>query len=93
MSGREAGLQEGSDHRDVGELTQAELNNIALAEVKRMNDARPDRRIWEVFTAAQAVQTPFSVDGGTLTQTMKLKRKAVADQYADDLEALLQRVR
>lgn len=86
-------LQEASDHRDVSELTQQERNNLALVEVKRMNDARPDRRMWEVFTAAQAVKTPFSVEGGTLTQTLKLRRSAVAEQYSDDLESLWDRIR
>lgn len=86
-------LQEGSDHRDVSELTQEERNNLALGEVKRMNNARPDRHMWEVFTAALAVQKPFSVEGGTLTQTMKLKRGEVAKQYAEEMEAVLDRTR
>eukprot|EP00892_Ulva_mutabilis_P000378 jgi/Ulvmu1/10340/UM061_0023.1 len=86
-------MVEGSDARDVSELTQEELNNIALGEVKRMNEARPDRCMWEVFTAAQATRKPFSVDGGTLTQTMKLKRSVVAEQYSAELEALADRIR
>ena len=31
---------------------------------------------------------PFSLDNGTLTQTMKLKRKIVLDRLNDQIEAL-----
>jgi long-chain acyl-CoA synthetase len=31
---------------------------------------------------------PFSLDNGTLTQTMKLKRKIVLDKFMDQIEAL-----
>ena len=31
---------------------------------------------------------PFSLDNGTLTQTMKLKRKVVLDRLMDQIEAL-----
>jgi long-subunit acyl-CoA synthetase (AMP-forming) len=51
---------------------------------------------WRTHLSAapsQVVREPFSVEGGTLTQTMKLVRRAVHEQYAADVDALLHRLR
>jgi hypothetical protein len=45
------------------------------------------------FVGAQVVRTPFSVEGGTLTQTYKLIRRAVYEQYASDVQNLMDRLR
>jgi long-chain acyl-CoA synthetase len=81
------------DPRTLADLTQSELDGIMLSEVTRVNEARPDREAWEAITALTALREPFSVEGGTLTQTMKLRREAVRERYATELDALLKRLR
>jgi long-chain acyl-CoA synthetase len=34
------------------------------------------------------IDEPFTLENGTLTQTMKLKRKVVLDKFQDRIEAL-----
>ena len=46
-----------------------------------------------VMMCVQVVRQLFSVEAGTLTQTMKLVRRAVREQYKADLDALLERIR
>jgi long-subunit acyl-CoA synthetase (AMP-forming) len=48
-------------------------------------------RIWRYIIndgKVRLLQEDFSLENGTLTQTMKLKRLSVWEQYQDQLEAL-----
>ena len=40
----------------------------------------------------EVLATPFSIEGGELTPTMKVKRNVVTEKYADVIEGLYQRV-
>lgn len=74
-------------------MPAAELNNAVLAEVQRADAARQGRNVWEAITAVHTVATPFSVESGTLTQTMKLIRPAIREQYAGAIDGIMARLR
>jgi long-subunit acyl-CoA synthetase (AMP-forming) len=90
-TGTRRALQAAGDTRAADQVPLEELNRVALGEVQLMNRARAERA--EVISAAQVATRPFSVEGGTLTQTLKLKRAAVREQYAGDIATLLDRLR
>lgn len=46
-----------------------------------------------LFNSLQVIHSPLSVEGGTLTRTMKLRRPAVKQVYAQQLEQLMSRLR
>jgi long-subunit acyl-CoA synthetase (AMP-forming) len=59
------------------------------AHVQRNVDAMNARlATYETIKRWRLLPTPFSVDGGELTPTMKLKRKVVRDKYAAEIAAL-----
>ncbi len=62
---------------DVKEFLEGEVAkvNARLARVEQI-------RAWDI------ARDPFSIENGTLTPTLKLKRRVVEQRYADQLEAL-----
>jgi long-subunit acyl-CoA synthetase (AMP-forming) len=86
-------LQEGGDKRSVQELTAAELDSVALTEISKLNRQRIDAERFEVITAASVLKEPFSIENGTLTQTMKLRRNAVYKLYEKEVSDLLAKLR
>lgn len=62
------------------ELYQALQRDITLAQ--------KDLSKYERIRRFRVVATPFSVDNGLLTPTMKIKRKAVLQQYSDVVESM-----
>ena len=43
---------------------------------------------WEQIKKVQFLEEVFSVDGGELTPTLKLKRKPILKKYADIVESI-----
>ena len=43
---------------------------------------------WEQIKKYEFVKEPFSIEGGELTPTLKLKRKAILQKYADQVERI-----
>ena len=43
---------------------------------------------WEQVKKITILPAPFTIDGGELTPTLKLKRKPIAAKYADAVEAM-----
>ena len=86
-------LQMGGDERAAEALSETELNSVALAEISKLNRERLDVERYEVISAASVLAEPFSVDNGTLTQTLKLRRGAVRKLYEKEVTALLERLR
>ena len=74
-------------------MPSSELDNAVLAEVQRADAAREGRNVWEAITTVHTVASPFSVENGTLTQTMKLIRPAIREQYAGAIESIMARLR
>ena len=57
---------------------------LVLAGVAGMIGARSETRQMKFVILPNA----FSIDGGELTPTLKLKRKAVAEKYAREIESM-----
>lgn len=66
---------------------------MALAEISKLNRERLDAERFEVISAATVLAVPFSVENGSLTQTMKLRRGAVRKLYEKEVQGLLERLR
>lgn len=64
----------------VQDLIRQELNR----EVKNRPGYRPDDRIG----AFRLIQEPFSIENGTMTQTLKIKRPTVAERYRNLIEEM-----
>ena len=43
---------------------------------------------WEQVKKVHFLPAPFTIDGGELTPTLKLKRKPIMKKYADAIEGL-----
>lgn len=86
-------MQEGGDERLVGELSQTELDSLAVVEISKLNRERLEAERYEVISGASVLREPFSVENGTLTQTLKLRRNAVHKLYEKEVSALLERLR
>jgi long-chain acyl-CoA synthetase len=79
---RENGLGE----RTIEQLaSEPAVQRLITVEVERLN-GRLAR--YETIKRFWIVPGDFSVDGGELTPTMKLKRRVVVDKYRDKLDAL-----
>ena len=68
------------DSKIVQDLIRQELNR----EVKNRPGYRPDDRIG----AFRLIQEPFSIENGTMTQTLKIKRPTVAERYRNLIEEM-----
>ncbi len=64
-------------HPDVQKLFKAEIDRCA-----------PDLADYEKIKRFKLVSRPFTVDGGELTPTLKVKRKFVIQKYADLIESM-----
>lgn len=69
-----------------GELVEHPLVQAALAEVVERVNARLAR--YETIKRFAVVATPFTIDGGQLTPTLKVKRRVVERQFAREIERL-----
>lgn len=58
-----------------------------------MNESRKGRSVWEVITEVQVVKQPFTDMPGALTRTMKIRREAIRELYAPEIESILSRLR
>ena len=43
---------------------------------------------WEKIKKIEVLPEPFTIDGGELTPTLKLKRKPILAKYGDQIEAI-----
>ena len=66
---------------------EAVLERLERAVEKRVEDFAHYERPREVL----AVEGPFTVEGGELTPTLKVKRRVVAERYAERIDALFER--
>lgn len=66
-------------------LADERINSLYHREIEKCN-AEFNR--WEKVKKFELIDREFSIDGGELTPTMKLKRKAIFEKYKDLIEAL-----
>jgi long-subunit acyl-CoA synthetase (AMP-forming) len=74
----------------AGALSTEEKKALIKQEISRLLRPRPK---FEQIGAFELVSEPFSVDDGTLTRTMKIRRPAINAKYAAELEALSHHLR
>lgn len=80
------GRQEGLDYLDVEELVANQRVHKLYAErVQSLNDRLPPYQTIKKFIL---LPRDFSVEGGELTPTLKLKRKVIYSKYQDHIERL-----
>jgi long-chain acyl-CoA synthetase len=65
---------------DAALTAHAEVQKLFKAEIER---CAPDLADYEKIKRFKLVDKPFTVDGGELTPTLKVKRKFVIQKYAD----------
>jgi len=68
------------DSKTLVDLYRQELNR----EVQNRPGYRPDERI----STFKLMSEPFSVENGTMTQTLKIKRSVVMDRYQDIIDKM-----
>jgi long-chain acyl-CoA synthetase len=68
------------DSKAVQELFRQEVSR----EVQNRPGYRPDERI----STFKLVKEPFSIENGTMTQTLKIKRSVVMDRYQDIIDKM-----
>lgn len=71
----------------------AALEQLISEEVTRLNTGREDYHPYEHISHVVLAGEPLSVDSGTLTRTMKLRRPQVAAAHAAEAAALLGKLR
>ena len=66
-------------------LQNEEVQEKYLSEVEQFNQLFGK---WEQIKRFELLDTPWGIETGELTPTMKLKRKVIMEKYADKVEAL-----
>ncbi len=80
------GQEEGLDYLDVEDLVANQRVQKRYAyRVQLINDKLPSYQTIKKFIL---LPQDFSVDGGELTPTLKLKRKVIHDKYQEHIERL-----
>jgi long-chain acyl-CoA synthetase len=87
MKARDRGIREGEyDDEALLELDEVhDLFDRAFRTYNREAAAHEKIRNFTLLT------DPFTVEEGTLTPTMKLKRRTIADQYADEIDEMYEK--
>ena len=84
-------MPEWAEQNDLGDLSLEELaahprvHELIELEIERCNK---NLASYESIKRFEIVPKDFSIEGGELTPTMKIKRKVVVDKYKNEIEAL-----
>ncbi len=75
------------------EISPSDLDNKAITdlyclEVSREVQNRPGYRPDERISTFKLIAEPFSLENGTMTQTLKIKRSVVMDRYQDIIDKM-----
>ncbi len=83
------GQEQGLDYLDVEELVaNKRIRELYGERVELINSKLPSYQTIKKF---HLLPRDFSVDGGELTPTLKLKRKVIYEKYRDHIEQLYQK--
>jgi len=94
----------GQDHRALGALVTPDEEHLQeddptivhdkiLNEIWKLERQNPNFVQHMHISAIQVLKYPFSVEDGTLTKTMKIRREAILEEYAKDVDDLQKRIR
>eukprot|EP00471_Norrisiella_sphaerica_P001612 CAMPEP_0184484374 /NCGR_PEP_ID=MMETSP0113_2-20130426/6097_1 /TAXON_ID=91329 /ORGANISM="Norrisiella sphaerica, Strain BC52" /LENGTH=722 /DNA_ID=CAMNT_0026865355 /DNA_START=437 /DNA_END=2605 /DNA_ORIENTATION=+ len=88
---KESGDEEGLESL-ASELSQRkDVVSIIAEEISAANKGRENFRPDENVRKFQFILTPFSIDNGLLTQTLKMKRNEISKKYQKVLQEMYQR--
>lgn len=84
-------LRSWADNHRLGHLTDEDLSkNPRVIDYlqQRIEELTADLAPFEHIKRFALLTEPFSVEAGTLTNTLKIKRRVVADKYSDLIDSL-----
>ncbi|MBD5179038.1 MAG: long-chain fatty acid--CoA ligase [Bacteroidales bacterium] len=84
-------LRDWADHRHLGHLSNKELAEhprVIEHIQQRIEELTGDLASYEHIKRFALLTEPFSIEAGTLTNTLKIKRRVVADRYANLIDSL-----
>jgi long-subunit acyl-CoA synthetase (AMP-forming) len=76
----------GSPARELGELAEDALFRRWLEE--RVAEVNATLARYETIKTFRVLPATFSVEGGELTPTLKLKRRVIHEKYGREIESL-----
>ena len=85
------GVKEYCRRKDIPYTSHAEMlkNDKIVAKIKRdVAKANSEYGSWEQIKKYELLAVPFTIDGGELTPTLKLKRKPIKEKYKDLIESI-----
>ncbi|MDA0313834.1 MAG: long-chain fatty acid--CoA ligase [Bacteroidetes bacterium] len=88
------GLREFCKRSDISYTTDAEMIQNERVEEKYLSEVEQFNQFfgnWEQIKRFELLNTPWGIETGELTPTMKLKRKVIMEKYADRVEKLYQK--
>ena len=85
------GVKEYCRRKDIPYTSHPEMlkNEKVVAKIKRdVAKANSEYGSWEQIKKYELLAVPFTIDGGELTPTLKLKRKPIKEKYKDLIESI-----
>ncbi len=76
------------DPTEAGDLNDARLTELFRTELNREVKNRPGYRADDRIALFKLIATPFSIDNGLLTQTLKIRRPIVMERYRDMIDEM-----
>jgi long-chain acyl-CoA synthetase len=87
------GLREYCKRKEIAYTTDAEMIHNEQVQEKYLSEVEEFNQLfgkWEQLKRFELLDTPWGIETGELTPTMKLKRKVIMEKYADRVEKLYQ---
>jgi long-chain acyl-CoA synthetase len=85
------GVKEYCRRKEISFTSHAEMlkNDKVVAKIKRdVAKANSEYGSWEQIKKYELLAVPFTIEGGELTPTLKLKRKPIKEKYKDLIESM-----
>lgn len=87
----EDGVKEYCRRKELNYTTHAEMlqHDVIQDKIKRdVAKANSEYGSWEQIKKFEVLEVPFTIEGGELTPTLKLKRKPIKEKYKDLIEKI-----
>ena len=81
------------DEEFFEERGKHEIHDAIVGEIRILEQKNPSFVSHMHISAIRVLDRPLSIDDGTLTRTMKIRRAAVIEQFSTDVHFLTERLR
>lgn len=88
--GKDQGFNVNSDAVPPLELDDAKVQKLFRGELNREVKNRPGYRADDRIGSFRLIQEPFSIENGTMTQTLKIKRPVIQERYRDTIDGMFE---